>query len=347
MTSIDFQNNEIKPVTFENLGESIFFIYDPKKNLQRPYRFKCESCNGDKATPEGESKSEWSKGHSVEKKLFDDPTPNGQINQRIVTTPSLYTNLTDLQANEKDKLISILLLIGRKLVAVWRHKQKYCEIEDELIDKARSMSLPTSGGVMQLEIAEDLFIEWDEFLVQLKSSLDYLVKVPIPILGERGWNLRTFGKKGEEVVRTLRQNTPKHIRPMAKAISEMIIKNHQPWLEDVIEQRDRVNHLIGAPLDMDQFMVLKMLKDGEEMIRVPMWNHEQSIRGSMEVVWDNLLHLFEDFIVMFLYTRFDKRYSLFHGEVDEKSGKSPWKVVPREYQEEVVKNPGWKKLDFD
>ena len=34
------------------------------------------------------------------------------------------------------------------------------------------------------DASEDLFMEFDGFLVQVKSTLDYLVKIPIPIFGK-------------------------------------------------------------------------------------------------------------------------------------------------------------------
>ena len=158
-------------------------------------------------------------------------------------------------------------------------------------------------------------IEFDEFLVQLKSSLDYLVKIPVPIFGPRVWSLQTFGEKGEKVVKALKQNLPGADRSRAKFLADYVIQKSKPWLTAVIEARDRFNHLIGGTVVPEQFMVyaVKNAESGIVELRRPMWSPDQSVRAFMEVVWDNLIRFFEDFTFGCLQMRLRERLTLFHG----------------------------------
>lgn len=58
--------------------------------------------------------------------LFQDPSPNGIINQRYVQTMMKLAEMTDLKPNEKEDFINIVLLIGKKMVATWKHYNNYC-----------------------------------------------------------------------------------------------------------------------------------------------------------------------------------------------------------------------------
>lgn len=74
--------------------------------------------------------------------LFNDPTPTGIINQRLVTHVVRLYAYTDLTEEEKKDLSDLLYFVGMKLVAVWRHLNKYTSIEDRLIKETqRSTSI--------------------------------------------------------------------------------------------------------------------------------------------------------------------------------------------------------------
>jgi hypothetical protein len=85
----------------------------------------------------------------------------------------------------------------------------------------------------------------DEFLVQFKSTLDYLVKLPVPLVGRR-WNLSTVGERGGSVRKALKRNLPKEYARTAKMVEEQVLDLHKPWLEMAIEARDRLNHFLDG-----------------------------------------------------------------------------------------------------
>jgi hypothetical protein len=144
--------------------------------------------------------------------LFQDPTPNGLINQRYVQTMMQLAELTDLKPGEKEKFINLVLLVGKKLVATWKHYHNYSTLENELIEHAKAGEVIDNQSIQRISYSQNLYLEMDEFLVQFKSTLDYLVKVPVPLVGKR-WNLTTFGERGGTVRKALRRNLPKEICP--------------------------------------------------------------------------------------------------------------------------------------
>jgi hypothetical protein len=140
--------------------------------------------------------------------LFNDPTPTGIINQRLVTHVVRLYAYTDLTEKEKKDLSEILYFVGMKLAAVWRHLNNYTTIEDRLIKEAQGSAGIEKQAIKHIRYEQDLFLELDEFLVQLKSSLDYLVKIPRAIVGRNVWSLSTLHKKGDAVINALRGSLP-------------------------------------------------------------------------------------------------------------------------------------------
>ncbi len=195
----------------------------------------------------------------VLQRLFTDPTPGGRINQRIGQRFFFLTReLTDLSEPEVEQFFGIVMYLCRKLASVWVHLDRYRKVEKDLLDKVSRGTPTTSPQVLELEHSQELFQEFDEFLVQLKSALDHLVKTGIPIFGPKVWTLRTFGDKGRDVVKALEKNVPRKYKDLAAGVKKMLFDQHSAWLDDVIRARDKVNHFIEGGLKFEQFGVHKL-----------------------------------------------------------------------------------------
>jgi len=281
----------------------------------------------------------------VLEKLFSDPTPGGRINQRIGQRFFfLARELTDLSEQEVNQFFGILLYLCRKLASVWVHLERYRAVEKELVGKLRNATPPVNPQVLELEYSQELFQEFDEFLVQLKSALDHLVKAPVPIFGSKVWTLRTFGDKGRDVTNALEKNIPRKYRDMVAGIKKMLFQQHGPWLNDVIRARDKVNHFIEGGLRFEHFGVHK-LPDGT--IQVPMWSPDQTLLEGMAAIWENLFRFTEDFLAMFLFFRHKPGLTLFHGPEPTDPTKSPWILSTEAVMEATVKQPGWTQVNAD
>ena len=277
---------------------------------------------------------------------FDDPTPNGIINQRLITHLSLITQYVELSENEKKALFDLLILIGKKLASVWLHYQKYASLEDQLIEEAEKKPITSEQRVIKLEHSQELFFEFDEFLVQVKSCLDYLVKIPAIFIGPEKWGLRTFASKGEDVIKALQNNVPAPYKEKAKVAIDFIKKSHQ-WLGATIKARDKINHFIDGGINFEYFTVCLIKDADKKQLRIPMWSNKQSIRSVMDVIWSNLFRLCEDLIGIFIWFRMKKGYAFFHGASDDMdSVESPWKVKSKEQMDDIVRKGAWNEIEL-
>lgn len=276
-------------------------------------------------------------------KLFDDPTPNGFINKRLIQYLFSLTKYTDLTDDEKDKLFELLLLIGKKLVLIWSHYQNYIRIEEDEINKATTNPIRKSQGAIPINPSQGLFFEFDEFLVQIKSCLDYLVNVPIVIVGRNSWPLRTFGNKGEDVIKALANNIPQKYSSYARLLSDSI-KKAQPWLELTIEARDKINHFLEGGINFEYFTITFTKDDKDEHLQVPMWSNDQTIKQFFDISWANIFQFCENFIGMLIAFRIQDDYSFYHGTSTINSIESPWKVTTHQEMERIVGNPDWKRI---
>ena len=267
-------------------------------------------------------------------KIFDDPTPNAVINHRIMLTFMQMARYADLNSEERNQFADILILIARKMIAVWNHLDRYHAEERRLVDGF------ASGAMNHIDCSQTLFNEFDEFTVQIKSTLDHLVKIMIPMVGAKRWNIRTFGNKGEDVVSMLKRNLPKEYEGRAHMMEVRLFQEHKAWLDAVIGARDRVNHYLDGGINIKTFSVLRR-PDGK--IEVPLWSGEQTLADMMDASWALLLRFVEDFIAMALYFRIPMQtYSIMWRGVAPTSQKSPWHLVRKELADNLLQNPGWK-----
>ncbi len=233
--------------------------------------------------------------------LFVDPTPDAIINRRLTLGITQLFQHTDLTQDEQDALMRLLIFISVKLASVWKHKEKYGATEDGLVATAKSAPPPHAPIEIEYRVSQELFLELDEFLVQVKSCLDHLVKVPLPILGR--WPLRTFGDKGDAVAKALENNMPKRFKNAAAGFAQLLVRDHQSWLEVTVALRDRINHFLEGGVRIEQFSIYVTRNGDAQEAHTPMWSKDQTVRQALEVIWTNLFRYVEQFIGTFLSLR--------------------------------------------
>ncbi len=274
-------------------------------------------------------------------KMFEDPTPGAIVNLRFIQHFACRVlDATDMSDAEKQDLMYILILVGKKLVAVWQHKDRYIRIEDALVRQAQGGHPPQGGGAFVLEPSQDLFIEFDEFLVQVKSCLDHLVKVGRTVLGAKRWGIATFASNGKDVIKALRRSVPKEKLGCTNN-AVFYIKRNQPWIAATVEARDKINHFVSGGIDFKFFSVFPREEGGKRTVRVPMWSPDQTVRQFMEAIWENLFRLCEDLVAAFLFFRIHIGLVLFHGDSPIGSPQSPWVVTTQDVMQVETAKPGW------
>ena len=274
-------------------------------------------------------------------KIFDDPTPNNIICKRIVEHFMVLLKHTELNEDIQYQAWEVMVLVGKKLIAVWTHRNNYNLIEDKLIEEARKNPIGKNQTAINLDYSQELFLEFDNFLVQVKSCLDYLVKFPAIIIGKKVWNLRTFGSNGNDVIKALKNNLSSKYENLVKLTTD-IIENNKSWLSLTIEARDKINHFIDGGFNFERFAVYCHIKNSKEELHIPMWAKDQSIRKFLEIIWANLFNFTEYFTEYFagcfVGAHVKKPYVFFHGKFDINSSISSWKILHENQLNSSLKN---------
>jgi hypothetical protein len=270
-------------------------------------------------------------------KVFDDPTPSGIINLRYVTNfVSIADTYTNLSAEEFQPFLRSLLFVGKKLVATWTHLDRYIRLENDLIEKANVEQPLETKQIQHISYAQDLFIELDEFLVQLKSVLDYLAKLPRNIIGKSNWpDLRTFGDKGKAVENALKNNIPSKWSNHAQ-LNLKLLDQYRPWLHMAVTARDKINHGKDGGIDFEAFVIAKTNRNGKEEIIVPIWAEDITAREYMTVCWSNLLQFSEQFTMGFVAMRLKEGMGFVHVPKKPDSVDSPIVVAPHDALPNII-----------
>ena len=257
-------------------------------------------------------------------KIFDDPTPNGLICGRLLKHGAWLLGGIDISEEEREDLFTVLMGVGRKLAMVWTHYDRYVKEEDMIVKDMHGRL--QQGREPHVEVAQKLWFEFDGFLVQVKSCLDQLVKLPTPILGAKRWHPSTFSGRGEGVAKALRGSAPKKHKKLAEEIATWIEGHVPAWLGPTIEARDRANHCLRPWIDERTFTVVVVTVGGKQMVSPPRFTATQTMREFLTTVWENLFCFCEAFLWHFARFRMHSALRLRHTPVPATSERSPWSL---------------------
>src|SRR6266403_6020319 len=108
----------------------------------------------------------------LRERLFYDLTPNGVINERLVVSLFSFANQSKLSAEQKRRFFNALLLQAKKLLALWIHYDRFRNEVERLKPIAPTVEKSEAPKHFSIRYSQELYLEFDEFLVQYKSSLD-------------------------------------------------------------------------------------------------------------------------------------------------------------------------------
>jgi hypothetical protein len=270
--------------------------------------------------------------------MFKDPS-GGAINLRILTGIMLpVAQYATGKEKEKLEFMDLLVVLSLKLAAVWTHLHRFKEEEDRLIAAGRARPFDVHGKEdIRIETAQQLYLEFDGFLVQLKSTLDYMTKTLSFGLGLPFSSLTTFGDKGNVVRNILTKNLPKQLKGVGKAMSELIETN-QEWLNLAIDLRDRTNHYKDGGILLKAFVVAVGTDNGKEVITTPSFGDGMTLRTGITHLYDNLLEFVDHFVGLAILPRIAPR-AMKRLPPDPKNANAPrWECVVVTPEVEAVGN---------
>ena len=263
----------------------------------------------------------------VQRLMFVDPS-DGIINKRIMFGISqLFMTGSDFTEKESQEMFNLLLVTSLKLVAVWKHKETYAKLEDELIAIARAKPIDETQNVpVRLTTAQDLYLELDGLLVQFKSCLDHMIHVLHYSFHLNFASLTTFGDKGDKIISLLRNNVRgANFKQVAAQIARIIEANKE-WLGLVIDLRDKMNHYVDGGISLDNFTVFVRKIEGVDALYTPKLSEDQTVRDLMAQLFTNLIDFVEHFLGLALLPRLPKIAIQFKSSTDPTVPR--WTFVP-------------------
>ena len=113
----------------------------------------------------------------AQRQMSDDPS-GGIFNKRIMFQFFMMAQNSNMSEEERGDVFGLLHVIALKFVSVWTHDQRFEKRQNEML--AASEADPVDRRInkpMRFASAQDLYIEWDGFLVQSKSELDHMINI--------------------------------------------------------------------------------------------------------------------------------------------------------------------------
>lgn len=266
-------------------------------------------------------------------KVFDDPTPKGLVVGRVLRPFMMFSQFTDMTDQEGQRFLQSLNLTCRKLGSVWSHMDRFRKAQAASVQDMRKEK-ERQPHVFLVDQSQTLFIEFDEFVVQVKSTLDYLAQIPVPLLGANRWKLNTFGGRGRRVLQALKGCAPEKYDGQVSVIERHLFGDHQKWLDMTIEARDRITHYQRGGVPPEAFGVYV---DTDNSVRLPEWSTDQTVEQFMEVVWQALVFYVEDFVALFLSLRLRPGTVFVRKNFDPVSPDTPWLAMPHQVADEHAK----------
>ena len=203
-----------------------------------------------------------------------------------------------LTSEEKGTFYDCLFAMMHKISATKYHLKNYIKIEKQLFAQARNQFKKNPN---QTREAFELIFELEGFLFQIKSSLDMLVKLLIPILGNNVVRTQTYGRKGESLIKGLDQLKNKrgvNVTAIDDLI-QLIQQDKDCWLARIVDIRDKLNHVQGL---RNYLFAPIRLPNGEIAVKKPKIVDIETV-PFMHLIYSNNLEFHQDFMSVALSVR--------------------------------------------
>ena len=181
--------------------------------------------------------------------------------------------------------------VEHKLYAVKYHLKNYEQTESDMIEEFRKNYKPPTGAQEVIEKPR-LIYEIEAFLFQVKSCLDVLSWVLKPVFG---FTYCSFGDKGDDVIKQLKNNCPATLAPYANNIIKLIKDAQDVWIVELVTMRDQITHYSNLK-GFDCFVKDPYVGGGVANIQYPTMPNKRRALEYCQDIWGRLLSFCEDFL---------------------------------------------------
>ena len=190
-----------------------------------------------------------------------------------------------LLSDQKDHFYQHALTVMHKLTATKYHFENYKKLEFEQYNHAKRQFKRNPHETRE---AIELIFEIEAFLFKVKSSLDMLVKLLRPILGDGVVKTKTYSNKGDDLINGLCQYK-KSKNANAGAVDKLIRlveDSKQTWIQKAVELRDELNHDKGL---RDYKFIPQVLSNGDITVVRPRFKNMEAVNYLSTVYSSNLI----------------------------------------------------------
>ena len=220
-----------------------------------------------------------------------DPKDIDETISQMLKSVSSDMNTLTLSGDAKQDLAKRMNDVDHKLHAVKYHLDNYEQAESDKVEELSRDYRPPTG--VQMVIAEPrLVYEVEAFLFQARSSLDVLSWVLKPVFG---FPYCSFGDKGDNTIKQLRNNSPARLAACADIIIALIEDAQDAWLVELVKMRDQVTHYSRLE-GFNCFMEDPYVGGGIASIHYPTMPSKQRVLEYCQNVWELLLSFCEGFL---------------------------------------------------
>lgn len=224
-----------------------------------------------------------------------DPKDIDETISQMIKSVSTGMNTLSLSSTAKQDFAKCISDIDHKLHAVKYHMNNYEQAESNRIKELSNNYQPPAGAQMVVKEPQ-LVYEVEAFLFQTKSFLDVLSWVLKPVFG---FTYCSFGDKGDDTIKQLKNNCPAKLATYAEKIIRLIEDTQDEWLVELIKMRNEVTHYSKLE-GFKCFMKDPYIGGGTANIHYPTMPNKQRVLDYCQNVWKLLLSFCEDFLKLTL-----------------------------------------------
>ncbi len=159
----------------------------------------------------------------------------------------LSLKLPEAAGQKMDGIYVVTGGVALKLSALRYHCANFRRLQDvrtkEIEADAKRIDLLRQGVVVS---EKGMIFELEAFFFQLKSTLDMMVKLFVPVLGSKQADISTYGDGGKKVIVHLQQLKKNRKLKLSEGridqLIELIQQVRDPWLKPLIAIRDTISH---------------------------------------------------------------------------------------------------------
>lgn len=220
-----------------------------------------------------------------------DPKNIDETISKVIKSALSDINTLNLSGAVKQDFVKCIKDVEHKLHAVKYHLNNYEQAENDKIKEFSKNYEPPTGAQIIIEEPR-LIYEVEAFLFQTKSCLDVLSWV---LKSAFGFAYCSFGDKGDDAIKQLKNNCPVPLATYAQKIIKLIEDAQDAWVVELIKMRNEVTHYSRLE-GFDCFMEDPYIGGDTATIHYPTMPNKQRALEYCQEIWKRLLSFCEDFL---------------------------------------------------